>query len=1222
MGLLKWVTKGRQKKRAIRSGFSEPHAPCFEQLEPRVLLNADGFMPLESPLLESPNEVAIVVELVETEADQSQCDSGTVEPCDSKTLVLSDSQSTGLSVSELGTVAQHIAAQVNENETAEASASEDLNLHRSNFTLQTSDLDASQIRGPPTEIVFIDSSLNLDLQLKNACPSGVVVSVLDHNQDGILQITSLLSAHSNLDAIHIISHGAPGQVVLGNEILDTATLDSHSEVLSAWQHALTPGGDILLYGCSVGEGRTGTEFMRQLAAMTGGDVAASSNPTGNVGLGGDWVLELTTGPIEAAIPFGQEMLSGLDGLLDDFGDAPGPYPTTWAQQGAQHTASGPTLGANRDSESDGVPSVAADADDTTGTPDDEDGVAFDTIRVGQVDCSVTVNVQGGSAKLDAWIDFNGDGSWGGAQEQIFASRSVVVGDNALTFDVPSWAITGDTYARFRLSTAGDLGPAGPAADGEVEDYLVTILHDSGSGVFLDSGNSLGSSQSLDVSLGDLDGDGDLDAFVANGGQANKVWLNNGSGIFLDSGNSLGSSYSYDVSLGDVDGDGDLDAFVANYDQANTVWLNNGLGFFTDSGNSLGSSSSVGVFLGDVDGDGDLDAFVANYDEANKVWLNNGLGFFIDSGNSLGSSLSVGASLGDVDGDGDLDAFVANDFGANKVWLNNGSGSFTDSGNSLGSFWSWGVSLGDVDGDGDLDAFVANLEDVNEVWLNNGSGSFTDSGDSLGNSSSVGVSLGDVDGDGDLDAFVANDGEVNKVWLNNGSGSFTGGWNSPGSSSSNGVFLGDVDGDGDLDAFVANFGQANKVWLNQAKTATNVFPVDGSAGVPQDVVVLSWNPGAFAAEHDVFVGVDYNTVNSATRNDPAYVTTQSETTLALSSLAFGQTYYWRIDEINESEPGSPWKGDVWSFTVQPYSILIPGSSIAVTASSYANEFSMPEKTIDGSGLGVGDIHGTFPETMWFTVSADDDPWIQYEFNAVKQLDTMRVWNSNSSAESFIGWGVKDVLIEYSVDGLNWNVLAGATQFSPAPGLPSYDSPDEIAFGGLSAKYVRFDILSNWGGLLTAYSLSEVQFTAFDTAPVNDPPTDINLSDSSVLGNQVVGTAVGTLTTTDPNAGDTHTYSLVAGSGSDDNGSFTITGDQLLTNAVFDYETKNSYSIRVQTDDGHGGTYQESFIINITTNNSFADRIDLGSASSVTDAGGNIGYTGETGEPAQSEAINSA
>ena len=162
-------------------------------------------------------------------------------------------------------------------------------------------------------------------------------------------------------------------------------------------------------------------------------------------------------------------------LASDFGDAPLPYPTFIAEGGAEHVLGGVIrLGTNVDSEANGTYSANADADDTTGSPDDEDGVSFGSMMVGQLDATVMVNVQGGSGKLEAWIDFNGDGSWGGPGEQIFASQSLVVGANNLTFDVPSYAIAGTTYARFRLSTAGGLGVTGAAADGEVEDYQVTI----------------------------------------------------------------------------------------------------------------------------------------------------------------------------------------------------------------------------------------------------------------------------------------------------------------------------------------------------------------------------------------------------------------------------------------------------------------------------------------------------------------------------------------------------------------------------------------------------------------------------------------------------------------------------------------------------------------------------------------------------------------------------
>ncbi|MBN2275499.1 MAG: cadherin domain-containing protein, partial [Bacteroidales bacterium] len=103
--------------------------------------------------------------------------------------------------------------------------------------------------------------------------------------------------------------------------------------------------------------------------------------------------------------------------------------------------------------------------------------------------------------------------------------------------------------------------------------------------------------------------------------------------------------------------------------------------------------------------------------------------------------------------------------------------------------------------------------------------------------------------------------------------------------------------------------------------------------------------------------------------------------------------------------------------------------------------------------------------------------------------------------------------------------------------------------------------------------------FTLTPVNDPPVDITLSASSVQENQPAGTLVGTLSTTDPDAGDSFTYSLVSGTGSTDNSNFTISGSSLLTNTVFDYETKQTCSIRIRTTDSGSLTYEEVFTINI-------------------------------------------
>jgi gliding motility-associated-like protein len=109
--------------------------------------------------------------------------------------------------------------------------------------------------------------------------------------------------------------------------------------------------------------------------------------------------------------------------------------------------------------------------------------------------------------------------------------------------------------------------------------------------------------------------------------------------------------------------------------------------------------------------------------------------------------------------------------------------------------------------------------------------------------------------------------------------------------------------------------------------------------------------------------------------------------------------------------------------------------------------------------------------------------------------------------------------------------------------------------------------------------EKEFTITVTN-VNEAPTALALSNTSVLENAASGTTVGTLAGTDADAGDTHTYSLVSGTGSTDNASFTITGNSIRTAAVFDFENKNSYSVRVRVTDAGGLSFERAFTITIT------------------------------------------
>ncbi|MEP0984557.1 cadherin domain-containing protein [Ekhidna sp.] len=98
-------------------------------------------------------------------------------------------------------------------------------------------------------------------------------------------------------------------------------------------------------------------------------------------------------------------------------------------------------------------------------------------------------------------------------------------------------------------------------------------------------------------------------------------------------------------------------------------------------------------------------------------------------------------------------------------------------------------------------------------------------------------------------------------------------------------------------------------------------------------------------------------------------------------------------------------------------------------------------------------------------------------------------------------------------------------------------------------------------------------------LNEDPTDIDLSNNTVEESNPIGTLVGSLSSTDEDAGQSHTYTFVTGTGDTDNGSFTISGGDLLSGEVFDFETKNSYSVRVQSSDGNGGLFEKSFTISI-------------------------------------------
>jgi len=273
-----------------------------------------------------------------------------------------------------------------------------------------------------------------------------------------------------------------------------------------------------------------------------------------------------------------------------------------------------------------------------------------------------------------------------------------------------------------------------------------------------------------TSLGDLDGDGDLDLITAaSSSNAFVVFKNDGAGVF-DEGTQIDTILDHGAvhtSLGDLDGDGDLDLITtANGSDAFVIFKNDGTGGF-DAGTQISTSLddyAIHTSLGDLDGDGDLDLITAaSNSNAFVVFKNSGDGTF-DAGVQINTSLDSVArhtSLGDLDGDGHLDLITAaNNSDAFVVFKNDGSGTFdtgTQINTSLDDF-STHSTLGDWDGDGDLDLITSALfSDAFGVFENDGTGSFGESSqiETILDDGAVHTSLGDLDGDGDLDLITSS-----------------------------------------------------------------------------------------------------------------------------------------------------------------------------------------------------------------------------------------------------------------------------------------------------------------------------------------------------------------------------------------------------------------------------------------------------------------------------------
>ncbi|UCD53438.1 MAG: LamG domain-containing protein [Phycisphaerales bacterium] len=277
------------------------------------------------------------------------------------------------------------------------------------------------------------------------------------------------------------------------------------------------------------------------------------------------------------------------------------------------------------------------------------------------------------------------------------------------------------------------------------------------------------------------------------------------------------------------------------------------------------------------------------------------------------------------------------------------------------------------------------------------------------------------------------------------------------------------------------------------SAYSPLPAQRAVDVPLDKE-LAWKPGRFADTQDVYLGTAFDDVNDASRADPRGVLVsqgQSSNVYAPPApLDFGQTYYWRVDTF-EADGGTMHKGAVWSFTVEP--IAYPIANVTASSNGLADVGPGPEKTIDGSGLNENGEHGVASDDMWLTSPpADEALYIEYAFDAVYKLHEMLVWNYNVQFELVLGFGLKDITVDYSENATDWMTL-GDVQLAQGTASTGYAANTTIDFGGVAARYVRLNVNSGWG-MIGQYGLSEVRFMyiparAREPQP-GDGATDVN------------------------------------------------------------------------------------------------------------------------------------
>jgi hypothetical protein len=804
----------------------------------------------------------------------------------------------------------------------------------------------------------------------------------------------------------------------------------------------------------------------------------------------------------------------------------------------------------------------------------EDDHSIITLNNQQIDieqANTTLSFPGVSGGSVTWADYNGDGKQDFLLTGSARSRYLSYTDDFISklYKNTGNGFTEDTTVSLPGVTYGSVAWADYNGDGKQDllltgytgsgsSYISKLYKSTGNGFTEDTTVSLPGVYGGSVTWADYNGDGKQDFLLtgyrgSDSSYISKLYKNTGNGFTEDTTVSLPGVQYGSVTWADYNGDGKQDFLLTGYSYntgsggyISKLYKNTGNGFTEDTTVSLPGVQYGSVTWADYNGDGKQDLLLTGYTGPgssyiyiSKLYKNTGNGFTEDTTVSLPDVYNGSVAWADYNGDSKQDLLLTGSTGSgsiSKLYKNIGNGFTEDTTVSLPGVSDGSVAWADYNGDGKQDLLLTGTTYISKLYKSTGNGFTEDITVSLPGVSDGSVAWADYNGDGKQDFLLAGStgfgGYISKLYKNTGNGFTEDTTVSLPGVSGGSVTWADYNGDGKQDFLLT--GSTSSGYISKLyKNTGNGFTEDTTVSLP----------GVYNGS------VTWADYNGDGKQD--FLLTGSTSSGYISKL-YKNTGNGFTEDTTVSLPGvyngsvawADYNGD------GKQDLLLTG----FTGSGYIS------KLYKNTGNGfTEDTTVSLPDVYNGSVA-----WADY--NGDGKQDLLLTGYTGSGYISKLYKNTGNGFTEDTTVSLP-DVYNGSVTWADYNG----DGKQEFLLTGIT------DISKLYKNTGNGFE-EDINANKSDT---NQAPTNITLNNSTIAENQPINTKIGNFTTIDPNTANTFTYSLVSGTGDTNNNSFIIVGNnELQTKAVFDYETKNSYSIRIKTTDQGGLSFEKQLTIGVT------------------------------------------